>query len=42
MGFGIAVNFALAGYPTVVYDLTDDVLARTLAHVRSELQAGSR
>ena len=37
MGFGIAVNFALAGYPTVVYDLTGDVLERTLANVRAAL-----
>ena len=38
MGFGIAVNFALAGYPTVVYDLTDEVLERTLANVRAALE----
>ena len=38
MGFGIAVNFALAGYPTMVYDLTDDVLERSLANVRAALE----
>lgn len=38
MGFGIAVNFALAGYPTVVYDLTGEVLERTLANVRAALE----
>ncbi len=37
MGFGIAINFALAGYPTVVYDLTDELLERTLANVRAAL-----
>ena len=37
MGFGIAVNFALAGYPTVIYDLTDEVLERSLANVRAAL-----
>ena len=28
MGFGIAVNFALAGYETLIYDLTDETLHR--------------
>ena len=37
MGFGIAVNFALAGYPTVIYDLTAEVLERSLANVRAAL-----
>jgi 3-hydroxyacyl-CoA dehydrogenase len=26
MGFGIAFNFAFWGYPTVVYDLNDQIL----------------
>ena len=37
MGFGIAVNFALAGYPTVIYDLTDEVLKRSVTNVRAAL-----
>ena len=38
IGFGIAVNFALAGYPTVIYDLADEVLERSLANVRAALE----
>ena len=38
MGFGIAVNFALAGYPTAIYDLADEVLERSLANVRAALE----
>ena len=38
MGFGIAVNFALAGYPTLIYDLADEILERSLANVRAALE----
>ena len=27
MGFGIGINFALCGYPTVVYDLNDQKIS---------------
>ena len=37
MGFGIAVNFALAGYQTLVYDLTDETLQQSLEKARSAL-----
>ena len=37
MGFGIAINFALWGYPTIMSDLSDEVLARSMHHVESAL-----
>ena len=37
MGFGIAINFALAGYPTVISDLNDEVLEQSLANIKSAL-----
>jgi len=33
IGFGIAINFALWGYPTVVYDLNDQILERSAQRV---------
>ena len=37
MGFGIAINFALWGYPTVVYDLDDGILAKSAQRVKKGL-----
>ena len=36
MGFGIAINFALAGYPVTIYDLSDAILTKT----RQRLEKG--
>lgn len=33
MGFGIAINFALWGYPTMISDLSDKLLVRTIQQV---------
>lgn len=38
MGFGIAINFALWGYPTIVSDLSDEVLAGTEAQIAHALE----
>ena len=37
MGFGIAINFALGGYSTVICDLNDEVLERSMANIKSAL-----
>ncbi len=37
MGFGIAINFALGGYSTVISDLSDEVLTRSIATIKSAL-----
>jgi 3-hydroxybutyryl-CoA dehydrogenase len=37
MGFGIALNFALWGYPTTIYDLNDAILQRSLKNIESAL-----
>ena len=37
MGFGIAINFALGGYSTVISDLSDEVLTRSIANINSAL-----
>ena len=37
MGFGIAINFARAGYPTVVSDLNSEILKQTKRHVKSAM-----
>jgi len=34
MGFGIAFNFAFWGYPTVVYDLNDQILEKSAQRVK--------
>ena len=34
IGFGIAFNFALWGYPTVVYDLDDQILKKSTQRVK--------
>lgn len=33
MGFGIAINFALWGYPTTISDLNEEILARSMEQV---------
>ena len=38
MGFGIAINFALWGYPTIISDLSDELLAGTEASIASALE----
>ena len=37
MGFGIAINFALGGYRTIICDLNDEVLEQSMANIRSAL-----
>ncbi len=37
MGFGIAINFALWGYPTLVNDLNDQILEQSMKNVISAL-----
>ena len=34
MGFGIAINFALGGYPTIMNDLNDEILERSMKNVK--------
>lgn len=38
MGFGIAINFALWGYSTIISDLSDEVLAGTEAQIAGALE----
>jgi 3-hydroxybutyryl-CoA dehydrogenase len=38
MGFGIALNFALWGYPAVVYDLSDQILDKTRQRIDKGLK----
>lgn len=38
MGFGIAINFALWGYPTIISDLNNDTLAGTRSNIAHALQ----
>ncbi len=38
MGFGIALNFALAGYPTRISDVNDDVLNQSLKNIQAALK----
>jgi 3-hydroxybutyryl-CoA dehydrogenase len=38
MGFGIALNFALAGFPTRINDVSDEVLGRSLCNIESALK----
>jgi 3-hydroxybutyryl-CoA dehydrogenase len=38
MGFGIAINFALWGYPAVVYDLNDQILQKTSQRIQKALK----
>jgi 3-hydroxybutyryl-CoA dehydrogenase len=37
MGFGIAINFALWGYPTMISDLSDDILERSMHNVKTAM-----
>jgi 3-hydroxybutyryl-CoA dehydrogenase len=38
MGFGIGTNFALWGYPVVIYDLNDRILAKTRQRIEKALK----
>ena len=38
MGFGIAINFALWGYPTTMHDLNDEILAQSMRNVEHAMQ----
>ena len=35
MGFGIAINFALGGYPTVIRDLSDALLQQSMKNIKA-------
>lgn len=37
MGHGIAINFALAGYPTLITDLSEAILEDSMARIRAAL-----
>ena len=37
MGFGIAINFALWGYPTIMSDISDKVLQQSMRMIRSAM-----
>ena len=37
MGFGIAINFALGGYPTIIRDLSDALLQQSMRHIKSAM-----
>ena len=37
MGFGIAINFALGGYPTVIRDLSDALLQQSIKNITSSM-----
>ena len=37
MGHGIAINFALAGYPTLISDQNDGILAESKARIQAAL-----
>lgn len=38
MGFGIAINFAMGGIPTVMTDLSEELLDRSMQNVRSAME----
>ena len=38
MGFGVGINFALCGYPTAVYDLSDQILEQCSARIQKGLK----
>ncbi len=38
MGFGIGLNFALAGYPTLLCDVTEEILGRSIANIEAALK----
>ena len=38
MGFGIAINFALGGHSTMICDLNDEVLERSMANIKSAMK----
>jgi 3-hydroxybutyryl-CoA dehydrogenase len=38
MGFGIGINFALWGYPTIIHDLNDQILQKTSERIQKALK----
>jgi len=38
MGFGIAINFALYGYPTTITDINDKILNRAMKNIKSAIE----
>lgn len=38
MGFGIGINFALWGYPTIIHDLNDQILQKTSVRIQKALK----
>ena len=37
MGFGIAINFALGGYPTIIRDLSDALLQQSIRNIQASM-----
>ena len=37
MGFGIAINFALGGYPTIVSDISDEILEQSKKRTKTAM-----
>ena len=37
MGFGISFNFALAGYPVTIYDISDAILQKSAQRMQKAL-----
>jgi 3-hydroxybutyryl-CoA dehydrogenase len=37
MGFGIAINFALWGYPTAIYDINNKILDQSMKNIKNAL-----
>jgi len=37
MGFGIAINFALWGYPTTLCDLSEAILQQSIKNIKDSL-----
>ena len=37
MGFGIAINFALGGYPTLIRDLSDALLQQSMRNIKASM-----
>ena len=37
MGFGIAINFALGGYPTIIRDLSDTLVQQSMRNIKASM-----
>ena len=42
MGHGIAQSFLMAGYPVMLFDISDAILATARAHVKKNLELFSK